>query len=123
MHAVLILDLLERTRGRTADLAEPGMQALEFFDPGVGHEVDLLGVTAAEDVTDEVTVRRVAELGALLELGGREAVEVETLGELDGIGGGLEALHDDHALEVTTARAAGDLGEQLEGTLGGTEVR
>ena len=50
-------------------------------------------------------------------------MEVEALGELDGVGGRLEALHDDDALEVATARAAGDLSEQLEGTLGGAEVR
>ena len=111
MHAVLVLDLLERTRGRAADLAESGMQALEFLDPGVGDKVDLLGITAAEDVADEVPVRRVAELGTLLELGGGEAMEVEALGELDGVGGGLETLHDDHTLEVTTACATGDLGE------------
>ena len=123
MHAVLVLDLLERTRGRAADLAEPGMQALEFLDPRVGHEVDLLGVPAAEDVADQVPVRRVAELGALLELGGGEAVEIEALGELDRVGGRLEALHDDHALEVAAARAAGDLGEELEGAFGGAEVR
>ena len=111
MHAVLILDLLERTRGRAADLTESGMQTLEFLDPRVGHEVDLLGVTPAEDVADEVPVRRVAELSTLLELGGGEAMEVEALGELDGVGGRLETLHDDHALEVTTACATGDLGE------------
>ena len=123
MHAVLILDLLEGTRGRAADLAESGMQALEFLDPRVGDEVDLLGVTSAEDVTDEVPVRRVAELGALLEFGDSEAMEVEAFGELDGIGGRLETLHDDHAFEVTPAGATGDLGEQLEGAFGGAEVR
>ena len=123
MHAVLVLDLLERTRGRAPDLAEAGVKSLKLLDPGIGDEIDLLGVTTAEDVADKVTVRRVAELGALLELGGGEAVEVEPLGELDGVGSRLEALHDDHALEVPAAGATGDLGEQLEGALGGAEIR
>ena len=120
---MLILDLLERTRRRPTDLAEAGMQALEFLDPGVGDEVDLLGVASAEDMADEMTVRRVTELGTLLELGGGEAMEVQPLGELDGVRGRLEALHDDHPLEIPAAGTAGHLREQLEGALGGTEVR
>ena len=99
------------------------MQSLEFLDPRVGDEVHLLGVAAAEDVADEMAVRRVTEFSALLELGGREAMEIQSLGELDRVGGGLEALHDNDALEVTTTRAAGDLGEQLKGTFGGAEIR
>ena len=98
------------------------MQSLEFLDPRVGDEVHLLGVAAAEDVADEMAVRRVTEFGTLLELGGCEAMEVEPLGELDGVGGGLEALHNNDALEVTTTRAAGDLGEQLKGAFGGAEI-
>ena len=120
---MLVLDLLEGTRGRAADFTEAGMQSLEFLDPRVSDEVHLLGVTAAEDVADEMAIRRVTEFSALLELGGRESVEVEALGELDGIRGRLETLHNDHALEVTTAGATGDLREQLEGAFSGAEVR
>ena len=70
-----------------------------------------------------MAVRWITEFGTLLELGGGEAMEVEPLGELDGVGGGLEALHNNDTLEVTTAGAASDLGEQLERALSGTEIR
>ena len=122
MHAVLVLDLLERTRGWTTDFAKAGMQTFELLDPSVGDEVYLLSIATAEDVADEMAVRWVTEFGTLLELGGREAMEVEPLGELDGVRGRLETLHDDHALEVTTTRATGDLREQLEGALSGAEI-
>ena len=98
------------------------MQSLEFLDPRVGDEVHLLSIATAEDVADEMAVWWVTEFGTLLELGGCEAMEVEPLGELDGVGGGLEALHNNDALEVTTPRAAGDLGEQLKGAFGGAEI-
>ena len=113
MHAVLVLHALEGTRGRAADLAKARVQSLEFLDPRVSDEVHLLSIATAEDVADEMAVRRVTEFGALLELGGREAMEIQSLGELDRVGGGLEALHNNDALEVTTTRATGDLDELL----------
>jgi hypothetical protein len=123
MHTMLVLDLLKRTRGRAADLTQAWMETLEFLNPRVGDEVHLFGITAAENVADKMAVRRVTEFGALLELGGREAMEVEALGELDGIRGRLETLHNDYTLEVATAGATGDLGEQLKRALGSPEIR
>ena len=99
------------------------MQTLEFLDPRVGDEVHLLSITAAEDVTDEVPVRRVAELRALLQLSSREAMEIKPLSELDWVGSWLETLDDNHALEVTATRASGNLGEQLERAFSRTEIR
>ena len=122
MHAVLVLHFFEGTRGRAADFAKAGVQAFQFLDPGVGDEVDFLDVAAAEDVADQMALRRITELGTLRQLGRGEAMEVESLGELNRIRGRLKALHHDHALELTAARAAGDLGEQLERTFGGTKV-
>ena len=122
MHAVLVLDFLEGARRRPADFRDAGVQPLEFLDPGVGDEVDLLGVASAEDVPDEVAVRRVAELGAAFHLGGGEALEVEPFGELDGVRGRLEALHHHHPLEVAAAGAPRHLREQLEGALARPEV-
>ena len=123
MEAVQLLDAGDGALGRPADLGRARQLALDLADPALGDEGDLLGVAAAEDMADEVAARRVAELGAAGELGRGEALEVAALGELHGLGGGLEGLHDHRALEPSAARAARDLGEELEGALGGAEIR
>ena len=123
MHPVQLLDAGDGALRRSADLGHAGQLALDLAHPALGDEGHLLRIATAEDVPDEVAARRVAELGAAGQLGRGEALEVAALGELDGLGGRLEGLDDDRALEAAPPRAAGDLGEQLEGPLRRPEVR
>ncbi len=67
-------------------------------------------------------VGRIGELLAAPQLLGEEAGHVVAGGEDDGAGVGLERLHD-HAPRRRAPAAAGELGDELEGTLLGAEVR
>ena len=62
------------------------------------------------------------ELVAELEFLFGVAIEVVMAGELDGWGVGGEGLDDDFAFEFSSAGAACDLSNELEGALAGAEV-
>src|SRR5512146_3059601 len=70
----------------------------------------------------EMRERRIAGLPARDELAGDEALVVVPARGLDGIVLDVVALHDDDPAPLTAAGTAGDLGEKLEGALGGTKV-
>ena len=123
VHAVLILDALKGTRRGAANFGNARMEAFEFLDPGISDEVHLLNITPTEDVANEVTLGWVTKLRALHELRRGKALEVETLSELHRIRCRLERLHDHGPLELTPARTARDLREQLKRTFRSPEVR
>ena len=81
-----------------------------------------VGLRPGDDDANQVTEGRVAQRLAALQLAGQEAPDVVPGGELDRPRVGLERLDQDAAGGVAAA-AARELGEELERTLLGPEVR
>src|SRR5262245_19644668 len=95
-----------------------GQTRLHFRERALGET----GLRACDDDADEVPVGRIAELAAPLELARQEARDVMTRRELDRACVRLERLDENASRRIATA-PAGELRQQLKGSLLGAEVR
>lgn len=120
--AKLSAQFFQGTRGGSEDRRSSRQPLAKMISEAFRSEVQLTLCRCAENQLDQAAEGRIAESPPLFQLPGEKGIKVMGESALEGIMIRLKALYDNAAGPIAATRAAGHLGDQLEGPFGRTEV-